>query len=230
MGICPITGRVCDQNKIFDIMSVNDGLAVEHSLCHHCASAYFNDEAIPQIEQPKVLIGTGSSEDMLKTMIKMMQTAVAKYGKDELRVKSCPNCKATIESITANGRLGCTKCFQFFSSELIPLLKKISNATEVNSIHDSIFQPKYEIQNNKTLQSTKVKLEHDLKKSIENQNYEESLIIQSKLKIIQQMEQERLAIQEKIDQAVSNSDFNKANLLRKTLIELEESFETRIPD
>lgn len=103
MAICPVTGKVCDNEQTFHISDICDGEVRQATLCHECAKSHFNDERM----------AWGSPPDM-PDLMQIVSHILGDAESPPVPAEACPNCGSTIESIIRMGRLGCLACYAHF--------------------------------------------------------------------------------------------------------------------
>lgn len=96
----------------------------------------------------------------------------------------CPNCQLTFEQFTNQGRFGCGQCYQAFRSNLEPILRKIHGA----SLHRGRGPGQEQLSPGDKAEITAMKeeqrLETELAKAIEGEDFERAAEIRDKLKTI----------------------------------------------
>ncbi len=95
------------------IRSVVNGVVREKNLCSHCAA----QEGVGDI-------GHTSLAQMLSSMFGETLTLTNKSA-----LKRCECCGASFSDIAQHGKVGCSKCYETFYSELLPYLKRVHSST-----------------------------------------------------------------------------------------------------
>lgn len=104
---------VCHKNiATVHLTEIVDGKVVELHLCQACASV--------KAEELKHQL---SLSDFLPGLVEYPEP-------DEKVSKCCPACGLTFEGFKKSGRLGCSRCYETFRSQLTPLFRKIHGAVE----------------------------------------------------------------------------------------------------
>lgn len=90
--------------------------------------------------------------------------------------KSCPQCNFKFRDFNKTGKLGCDKCYEVFSYEIEPIIKRIQGSTEYNgrvpNKGSGIFKIKQKIK----------KLRIDLNEAVKNENFEQASVIRDQIK------------------------------------------------
>ena len=107
--ICERCGR---EPATVHLRRVTEGEEVELHLCVACA----------QGEGLEPLAGQGVSEDPVALLIRNLEETEGSGG-------VCPSCGLTFGMFRETGRLGCARCYETFSAELEPLLRRIHGTT-----------------------------------------------------------------------------------------------------
>ncbi len=205
MDKCPLTGRVCNNSKIFEISEIVDGKVKILSLCNRCAGPYFGDERMSDDIVEKSPLPTSSSLSLGQW--------IAELNKMQPKNK-CPSCGSTIDQIQEKQCLGCLHCYEFFGDKLDNILLK----------KPVISEPKIEQKENtdicldvSTLEGYIRSLERQLENSIKNEKYEISILLQTKLNEAQKIIEEKKSLQEKLDIAVIKGNFEKAKKIKNSI-------------
>ena len=97
----------------------------------------------------------------------------------------CPGCGATLNDIKKTGKVGCSECYELFFSELMPTIRSIHGNTEhigkrpvieYTEVHEDKTEPKQQKQ--KTVDD----LRSELKKAIEDENFERAAQLRDEIK------------------------------------------------
>jgi protein arginine kinase activator len=108
--------------------------------------------------------------------------------KEELK---CKNCGLTFEEFMNNGKFGCANCYDAFQSEIDPILKKIQGSNRhIGRLGEVKKAEKLNITNTpdeqeKEQKSETQELKEELKKAVQEENYEEAARIRDKIKEIE---------------------------------------------
>lgn len=92
------------------IKKVVNGIGVEKKLCADCAAEYGYKS-----------FGGNSFANILSSMLE--NGIYDEYSVKE--IKKCENCGSTFKDISRTGKVGCYKCYDTFSAELTPFLKRV---------------------------------------------------------------------------------------------------------
>ena len=92
----------------------------------------------------------------------------------------CPSCNCDYQKIAESGYIGCSQCYDYFSLQLEPVLRKIHGA---NRHHGKI--PK-RMGTAYLLKKEVEELKRDLKKAVEQEKYEEAATIRDRIKALEE--------------------------------------------
>ena len=88
----------------------------------------------------------------------------------------CTTCGMNHEDFKNGGKFGCNTCIQAFSNEINALLKNIHGSTKHTGkfpkTHGNIIKTKHQVDS----------LRHDLKKAIEDENYEQAALLRDQIR------------------------------------------------
>ncbi len=145
------------------------------SLCKQCAAARGFHSPLENAPFPLADILSGLAENLPEK-----STAEGQVKVD----LTCPNCGLTFEAFTREGRFGCGQCYRTFRGRLEPIMRKIHGA----SLHRGKTPTPELVAHTKTEDTIPVKeeerLEAELKKAIEAEDFERAAEIRDKLKSI----------------------------------------------
>jgi len=96
---------------------------------------------------------------------------------ENVPVKKCSNCGLTWKEFQNSGKLGCFNCYNEFKNELFPLIKRLQGSTT----HKGKSVVKKESKKEDLSFEIK-KLEMELKKAVEKEEYEKAAVIRDKIK------------------------------------------------
>jgi protein arginine kinase activator len=95
----------------------------------------------------------------------------------------CPSCKLTFEEFTRLGRFGCGDCYRTFRPRLESIMRKIHGASLHRGKNPSVQAPTGNIMAVLPIKEEE-RLENELKKAIEAEDFERAAEIRDKLKSI----------------------------------------------
>lgn len=158
------------------ISSIINGKETRIYLCDDCAKDYpllnFNFQDLFSIKD--VIDKLNIDED---TSIKEKKENLLVMNNDcEEKSIACPNCYSTYDEYRDTGRLGCSKCYEVFESQLKPILKNIYGYDEY--IGKS---PKKDSEHIYISKEIRI-LKEDLNRAIEQEEYEKAADIRDKIK------------------------------------------------
>jgi len=87
----------------------------------------------------------------------------------------CPSCGHTPEDIMASGKIGCSKCYEYYKKDLLPLIEKCqTGATKhVGKVPKNLHPESLS------------KLENELKAAITKEDYEKAAALRDEIKKLQ---------------------------------------------
>ncbi len=103
----------------------------------------------------------------------------------------CDNCNMTYDEFIREGKFGCEKCYNTFSSKIDPLLKRLhgsSNYTGRKALKSGwkdIEKTKVKDEKTDKKETELEKLQNDLKKAIQDERYEDAAKIRDAIKKIE---------------------------------------------
>ena len=161
----------CKKNEAVTHIRQNiNGVQSEMHLCQECASEISGKF---ENEYSKLFSDFGFGIDSMLGSI---------FGQDFLsenllsdHSERCPMCGATINSIRKTGNVGCSKCYETFRSELMPLIQRIHGKT----VHNGRIPVSAEA--NISVKNKIAELESELKKVIDAQEFEKAAKLRDEL-------------------------------------------------
>lgn len=154
----------------FHYKSNENGHVTEKHLCRDCArkEGYVADNSFAAFDSFGMLedFFDSSAEGMLGGFFKnMMDTS---SGKSIGQGLVCRNCGMRFSDFLHQGKLGCTRCYETFASQLEPTINRIHGNIRHNGKFPDGRHEKLEKENKLN------KLRQKLNKAIENQEYEDA--------------------------------------------------------
>lgn len=143
------------------------------SLCKDCASARGFHSPLDNVPFPLAEILSGLASALPE-----------KASRKELEAMKCDVCGLTFNEFTHKGRFGCGQCYRSFRSRLEGIMRKIHGA----SLHRGSI-PKFEGKGSENLPipvKEEERLETELKKAIETEDFERAAEIRDKLRLIKE--------------------------------------------
>ena len=138
------------------------GVRRETHLCESCA-------------RQAGYIGSGSSTaDFLSQLFGL----VRQPSQQVVRGQQCPGCGMTMEQFGREGRLGCEQCYQQFSQQLQPLLRRLHGQTEHVGMRPEVVQEKAEAAAPDDLQE----LRRQLAEAIRQEEYETAAALRDQIR------------------------------------------------
>jgi protein arginine kinase activator len=119
----------------------------------------------------------GASFPLAEFLSSIMDKGLMK-GSTKLKVQRCPKCGVAFSDFGKAGRLGCGNCYRVFKDQLRDLLRKIHGS----DMHRGKIPPAYgDVM--KPIREEK-RLEEELKKAVESENFEMAAQIRDKIKAL----------------------------------------------
>lgn len=104
----------------------------------------------------------------------------------------CDNCNMTYDEFTKEGKFGCDKCYDVFSSKIDSLLKRLHGSNKYvgrKALNSRNIESVEKIKEDSSLEKTELeKLQSDLKKAIADERYEDAAKIRDEIKKIEKKE------------------------------------------
>jgi protein arginine kinase activator len=160
-----------DKQAVIHLKQIRNNEDVRINLCEDCANKKgFNLLTIEELplEGPHFDLA-----DLLSGFTDM--PASLKDNKDTVK---CLNCGTTYSDFKNSGRLGCSECYNAFSKQLAPLLRRLQGA----SYHGGKVPDKKDKPEKTSRKKTLQELKDELKKAVEQEEYEKAAIIRDKIK------------------------------------------------
>ena len=155
----------CQKNQAnVHITQYINGQKTEKHLCEQCAQEEKVNVKFPKIPLYNIndLLGVFFNEPLIS--------------QEEVRADVCPNCGVSYSQIAKLGRMGCSECYQYFSSYLEPALRKIHGVT----IHRGKIPQRMgaSLRFNQELSN----LKYQLQQAVEKEEYEKAAELRDQIK------------------------------------------------
>ena len=133
------------------------------SLCKDCAAKKGFHSPLDNVPFPL--------SEILSGLVQLDHTERKKADED-IR---CPNCELTFEKFIQQGRFGCGECYRAFRSRLEPIMRKIHGS--------SLHKGKLQVSDSNEILPIKEeeRLEKELKKAVETEDFERAADLRDKL-------------------------------------------------
>lgn len=144
------------------------------NLCKDCAAARGFHSPLDNVPFPlaEILAGLATSSPGIK--------------KKAVEQITCSNCGLTFEEFTNLGRFGCGECYKSFRPQLEPIMRKIHGASLHRGRSPMVFN-EAEAGDNPVLPiREEERLEEELAKAIESEEFERAAEIRDKLKLMRE--------------------------------------------
>jgi protein arginine kinase activator len=145
------------------------------ALCKECAAARGFHSPLDNVPFPLAEILSGLTTALPSTGSLQIETASLK----------CPNCGLTFTEFTSIGRFGCGGCYKAFRTRLEGIMRKVHGA----SLHRGTIPGLVDKTDSKNLPmpiKEEERLEAELKKAIDSEEFERAAEIRDKLKLVKQ--------------------------------------------
>lgn len=180
----------CGKNKaeIYYKQNVN-GKTYEYALCSECAERLKKEGKI-NIKIPSMLDDFHFPHGSFFNMDELFGLPFGAKPQRVAEKKKCTLCSSTFDELVKSGRVGCAKCYEVFKDELQSSIESIhgkaiyigsedvKNQTEQNYVDDVKDEPLNEVET----------LKAELKKAIENEEFEKAAILRDKIKAFEESE------------------------------------------
>ncbi|MGM0442088.1 MAG: UvrB/UvrC motif-containing protein [Elusimicrobiota bacterium] len=163
--------ELCNKRKATVLIKkIDNGEKIEYNLCEKCAS---------QISRPEINL-----KELQKDIFSSISDMLAGFSSlesyetepDKITSKKCPGCGLTFKEFQDSGQFGCPECYQTFSDELIPLLKRLQGSVQ----HAGKSPP-----GKKKLTEIN-KLREELDNAVAKEDYERAAVIRDKIKEVKE--------------------------------------------
>lgn len=165
---------VCRQNEAtVHLTEIINNQIIKMHLCKDCAKKKGIDvsEGFPHFSLADLLSGlAGLGFETETKLVKPIR---------------CPTCGLTDSDFKENSRLGCSDCYQTFSKQLAPLLKRIHGFPRHTGkkLTPSVKTGEEKVaQENKQIKETITSLQKELKEAIKKEEYERAAEIRDRLR------------------------------------------------
>lgn len=160
----------CEKPATFHITDLSGDEVLALHLCPDCAKTYLQPEEKEEESAAPTTMG------FLQQQLKLEQTA---EDLKELDARECPVCGITFFEFRQNGRLGCPHDYEYFGSELEPLLMNVHGGQQ----HVGK-QPKRSSDGSEELTQI-IRLRREMKDAIEREDYERASELRDQINSIE---------------------------------------------
>lgn len=144
------------------------------SLCKECAAARGFHSPLDNVPFPLA--------DILSGLVKEISTGNKQIPQDDLQ---CTMCGQTFDEFTRQGRFGCGQCYDAFRSRLEPIMRKIHGASLHRGLQPDV--PRITESDPKVMPiQEETRLETELKKAIEMEDFERAAELRDKLQSVRE--------------------------------------------
>lgn len=143
-------------------------------LCEHCAQ---------HAQEMNFVFNPGIVPDFLQALFGFATTAQSQ-GNNQTQTPAqervCPQCGISLSQISQAGKLGCSACYQTFSDELEPLIRRIhgggQHAGKIPARRGKVLREKLEI----------TRLKEKLQQLIQKEDFEGAVVVRDEIKRLEQ--------------------------------------------
>ncbi len=154
-------------NATTHIKSVINGKVTEKYLCDECAAS-----------EGLVSQNSATLSDFLSSIFND-NFGIGDYNKPVTR---CEVCGSSLSDITKSGRLGCSRCYETFKTELLPYLKRVHGSTK----HTGKSIEQTETAEKPASKESELKsLKEELSSLVKAEKFEEAAVVRDKIKAME---------------------------------------------
>lgn len=155
-------------NATTHIHTVINGVVTDKNLCGYCAAKL------------------GYNNFSHNPLANMLASMFGEVGHSNLSAKKCACCGSSFSDIAETGRVGCAECYNTFSDELLPYIKRLHGSTSHIGKKPSSLRPKTLVSVEKKETAIQVspieRLKEELRRCIEREEYEKAATLRDKIK------------------------------------------------
>lgn len=169
--LCPECNK---REATIHLTQIVNNQKVTVSLCKECAAKFGFHSPLDNQPFPLAEILSGMSDNLPQTNKNLpVETLV------------CKECGMTFDEFARQGRFGCGACYTTFRQRLEPIMRKIHGASLHRGRNPGMMTPEGE--NNQALPiKEEERLDSELKKAIESEDFERAAELRDKLKAVRQ--------------------------------------------
>jgi len=160
----------CNKNQAtIHLTQIVDNKKITFSICKECAAEMGFHSPLDNVPFPLAEILSG-----------MVQGQLQQADSHQMPEVTCPNCGLTFEAFSRQGRFGCGQCYSAFRPRLDAIMRKLHGS--------SLHKGKLPVPDEDHKQSVKEeeRLEVELKKAIDTEDFERAADLRDKLKTIRE--------------------------------------------
>lgn len=162
----------CEKHATFHITDLTGDELLALHLCPDCAKKYLKTDD-PAIESEEA---TPTISGVLSGQLKLEETA---EDLKELDAKQCPVCGISFYEFRQAGRLGCPHDYDFFSSELEPLMVNVHGETRHIGKQPENSTPE------SSMQIDLIRMRREMKDAIDQEDYERASALRDQIRKIE---------------------------------------------
>jgi protein arginine kinase activator len=205
---CPLNGLECTEPQIYSVNETVDGESNPINLCKQCIHAYLLNQAT----QEELQALNAEKESINNVFHSLMNLGVEVIEKS---FDCCPFCGSTIQAINKMGRLGCTKCYDHFGSNIISAIQTYHGATKHVGKVPKKWQEQQEaevrIQARKkfTIEAYIKQIEDIAKSAIKKEQYEIAAVCRDRLKEALKLQEKHFKLNKKISETTDEQTISE---------------------
>ncbi len=160
----------CKKNQAtIHLTQIVDNKKITFSICKECAAEMGFHSPLDNVPFPLAEILSG-----------MVQGQILRKDTEPLPEMTCPGCGLTFEAFSRQGRFGCGECYSAFRPRLEMIMRKLHGS--------SLHKGRLPVADEDHSQSIKEeeRLESELRKAIETEDFERAADLRDKLKTIRE--------------------------------------------
>lgn len=162
----------CEKHATFHITDLTGDELLALHLCPDCAQRYLKTDEL-DAKSPEE---TPTISSVLGGQLKLEETA---EDLKELDAKQCPVCGISFYDFRQSGRLGCPHDYDFFTSELEPLLVNVHGETA------HVGKRPENASSDSTLNIDLIRMRREMKDAIDQEDYERASALRDQIRTIE---------------------------------------------
>jgi len=179
--ICPLTGKPCSLPKYLTITDIENGEVKSMKVCSVCAEDYLKKGSKDLDEKKEPSKEAKNIHNFLQELLELKPKIKDEKG-------PCPGCKATIQSIAEDKKLGCPQCYSWFENEVKNVIRhNQAGLKHVGKVPEK-FKKKMKEEKSRALLFD---LEGDLRVAIQKEDYESAAELKDIIDVIKKNQKKK---------------------------------------
>ena len=175
--ICPLTGKPCSLPKYLTITDIENGEVKSMKVCSMCAEDYLKKPG----EEKKISKEAKNVHNFLQELLELKPKIEDTKG-------PCPGCKATLQTIAEDKKLGCPQCYSWFDKEVKNVIRhNQAGLKHVGKVPEK-FKKKMKEEKSRALLFD---LEGDLRVAIQKEDYEAAAELRDIIDVIKKNQKKK---------------------------------------